>query len=303
MLIEGVDYSSTSHDNWAGLAEALKEAGMHFAGRYAVYDKSPGGRGITAEEYQALVTAGLDVFLYYEEDTAWMTNGWSAGVRAATRALDNIQKARMPQGMPVMYSHDIDPEPQHFEAIDECLRGAASVVGIERVGFYGGWLGIDHVHAAGTAKWFVQTIAWQYQHGIHPAAHLHQYNTGTNIIGGANCDLVAALKPHYGQASDFLLHPTTTTTLPPLPPRRTPAPDFISAQGHPLSTNKPTRFLCIQGGRFKTSPNLKADTTPPIIYRANTPYTFPYSAVVDGEIWLVSKFGSWAPAKNFRHLD
>lgn len=221
VFAEGVDFSSTANDDWAGLAAALKANGKHFAGRYAVGDKSPNGRGITAEEYRALTAAGIEVFLYWEATEAWMLGGWDAGVRAAQNAVANIAAAGMPAKTPVYYSHDVDPTPDQFATIDDCLRGAASVVGIAQVGFYGGWLGIDHVHAEGTATFFCQTIAWQYGRGVHPAANLHQYGFN-QYFAGTNCDLVAAIQPHYGQASDFLAHPhpattTTTTTLPPKP--------------------------------------------------------------------------------------
>lgn len=138
VVAEGVDYSSTANDNWVSLAATLKANGLKFAGRYAVSDKSPTGRGITREEYQALTAQGIEVFLYYEETEAWMLGGWEAGVRAATRSLDVIRSEGLPEGMPVYYSHDIDPEPGDFAAIDACLRGATFVAGIERVGFYGG---------------------------------------------------------------------------------------------------------------------------------------------------------------------
>jgi hypothetical protein len=227
VIAEGVDFSATENADWNALAAALVAQGKHFAGRYAVFDKSPQGRGITNAEYRALMAHKIDVFLYYEETEKWMLDGWSAGVRAATRALDVIRSEGMPEGMPVYYSHDVDPTPDQFAAIDDCLRGAASVVGVERVGFYGGWLGIDHVMAAGTAKYFCQTLAWQYGRGLHAGIHLHQYGFN-QFIAGTNCDFVAALLPHFGGASDFLAHPTTTTTLPPAPAqpaKRIPAPD------------------------------------------------------------------------------
>jgi hypothetical protein len=94
---------------------------------------------------------------------------------------------------------------------------------------------------------------------------------------------------------------TTTTTAPPVtyPPKRVPAPDVIESQGYPLTINKPNRFYCTQGGHFKTAPSLDAPDATPTPYKANRRYTFDYAAVVDGEDWLVSKAGSWAPAKNF----
>jgi len=306
VVAEGVDYSATANANWDALAQALAGNGKKFAGRYAVYDKSPNGRGITGAEYQALKRHGVETFLYYEESEAWMLGGWEAGVRAASRAIDVVRSEGLPAGMPVYYSHDVDPTPDQFAAIDECLKGAASIVGFNRVGFYGGWAGIDHVANAKTAKWFCQTIAWQYGRGLHPAIHLHQYGFNT-YFAGTNCDLVAALQPHYGQAGDFDGTTTTTTTPPPivLPPKPIPAPDKMSAQGYPLSHNDRRRWTCVQGGRFKTAPSRDApdvkDRAGKVrTYNAGKNYTFDYHTDVRGERWLVAgPSGVWAVAKNF----
>lgn len=196
--IEGVDYSRTAYSNSPSVA-SLNARGKHFAGRYAVNDTSPSGRGITAAEYQRFAAAGIDVFLFWEGVEHWMLDGWDAGVFAAKNANDNIAKAGMPPQTPVYFAHDIDPQPQHFGQIDDCLAGAASVVGAERVGIYGGWLLMDHCFQARNARWLCQTIAWEYHHGLHPAAHLYQYGYN-EWIDGTNCDLVRAMQENYGQA-------------------------------------------------------------------------------------------------------
>lgn len=218
-MIEGVDYSRTA---WSGSpsVEALRAAGKRFVGRYAVNDKSPSGRGITAEEYARWVAAGIDVFLYWQTTTNWMLGGWNAGVNGARNAQANIVAAGMPPDTPVYFAVDFDAAPHELAAIDDCLRGAASVLGPERVGVYGGWLVIDHCSKAGTANWFCQTLAWMYGRGWHPAAHLHQY--GFNAwIDGTNCDLVRATVPNFGQARRPEVQPATpvsTYAKPVLPP-------------------------------------------------------------------------------------
>jgi Domain of unknown function (DUF1906). len=300
---EGVDYSHTPHSNWNAIASALVAGDYRFAGRYAVYDKSPNGRGVTAEEYRTLTNRGIDVFLYYEETTSWMLGGWDAGVRAATRASDVISTETMPSGMPVYYSHDIDPESQHFEAIDECLRGCASIVGFDRVGFYGGWLGVDHVSRVGTAKWFCQTIAWQYGRGVHPAAHLHQYNTGTNVVGGVDCDFVAALQRRYGGAKEFLDGPTPPVPVyaDPIPPDLSNGKPFphIDAFGIVWLEATPRRWKALKDTPRKQRANDEAEEVGPPIKKGERA-TFIYSvAMPDGSTWFVSKAGSRCRADAF----
>lgn len=223
-MTEGVDYSSTTNANWTGLATALRAAGKTFAGRYLVPDKSPNGRGITAAEYHALMDAGVSPFYYYEARSSWMLGGYDAGVEAAHTAQAELIASDGPPSVPIHLAHDIEPQRQHLAAIDACFRGAASVLGWERVGGYGGWGLIDYLAQGGNVKWLVQTDAWQWsldgmdhpRPGAHPASTLYQYNTGTNWIGGANCDLVRAMVPIYGQASAFVSGPPIEPTHPPV---------------------------------------------------------------------------------------
>ncbi len=196
---EGVDYSATS---WSGSPSvaALNANGHTFVGRYAVGDKSPGGRGITAEEYRRMRDGGIDVFLYWQTTTNWMLGGWNAGVQGAQNAQFNIRNAGMPEDTPVYFACDFDAASWQLPALHDCLRGAASILGADRVGVYGGYTVIDACHREGTATFFCQTLAWMYGRGWHPAAHLHQY--GFNYwLDGTNCDRVRATQDYFGQAA------------------------------------------------------------------------------------------------------
>lgn len=303
VFAEGVDYSSTGTSNWEYLANELKAAGKDFVGRYAVTDKSPGGRGITAAEYQVMRAAGIEVFVYWEAQTSWMLGGWDAGVRAARDAVKNLQAAGMPTTMPVYYSHDIEPDPSHYAAVDECLRGAASVVQIQSVGLYGGWGVIDHVSRTKTAPWLCQTYAWSGGR-LHPDAHLHQYNNYGNYIAGTDVDLVAALKPHYGQASDFVGKPK-----PPAKP--------VYAQRFPpaLRKNDPYTHRDKDGilwieltprtwiAKDKTERRQRAKDDAPEVgpsIEKGDKVTFVYAVhMPDGTAWFISRGGSRARADAF----
>lgn len=196
--LEGVDYSSTANADWAGLARSLKAAGKHFVGRYAVNDKSPNGRGITAAEYQAMTGAGIGVFLYWESSEGWMTAGFDAGVYAAQNAQQNIVGAGMPVDTPVYFACDFDAAESDQPSIDDCLRGATSVLGFPRVGLYAGYYPLLRAKQNGTARWFCQTSAWsggQLMAGVH----LYQYDYNQYVYG-TNCDWVRAYADNYGQA-------------------------------------------------------------------------------------------------------
>jgi len=214
-VLEGVDYSATAHANWPRFANALKNAGKHFAGRYAVGDKSPGGRGITAAEYQAFTDAGIEVFLYWQTTTNWMLGGFEAGANGARNAQANLLAAGMPKDMPVYFACDFDAAEWQQPIIDECLRGAASVLGADRVGLYAGYHVLKRAKENGSAKWFCQTSAWS-GGMLMEGVHLYQY-AYNQYVDGTNCDWVRAYQDNYGQASKFVDGPVIID--PPAPPK------------------------------------------------------------------------------------
>lgn len=222
--IAGVDYSSTANANWAGFAQALKANGKAFVGRYLVRDKSPGGRGITRAEYEAMRAAGIDVFFYWESSAGWMRGGSAAGIAAAYDALAVLREIGAPEDTPVYFAADEDFAESEQGAVDNCLRGAATVLGAEQVGIYGGYFVIRRCLQNGTARWFCQTLAWS---GglLLPQAHLYQWGFNAYIFG-TNCDLVTAYTENYGQASMFDGSRPKPEGAPPAPPKPAfPAPE------------------------------------------------------------------------------
>lgn len=301
--IEGVDYSTTPNANWSTIAAGFQTAEKHFVGRYAVADKSPSGRGITEAEYLAMTAAGIEVFLYYEENEAWMRGGFEAGKRAGTRALQQIRDAGMPEKMPVYYSHDIEPNPADYAAVDDCLRGAASVVGADAVGLYGGFNIIEHCAGAGTAKWFCQTWAWSgdgdaWDRNISDKAHLYQYETRTKIVAGVSVDLVAALQDQYGQASSFL-PPTIAERIPVPLPEGAKNGDGFSVSGRFYMIVAPRRLRLKRDANQYAVPDGKTLASTTKLLKPKT-VTVPYVVSGDdGDLYRVSVNGTYIRATNF----
>ena len=205
-------------------ARSLKASGKFFVGRYAVNDKSPGGRGIGGAEYAAMRDAGIDTFLYWESSEGWMTGGYNAGVSAAQNAQMNIVNAGIPTATPVYFACDFDAEPSDQAAIDQCLAGAASVLGFNRVGLYAGYHVLLRSKQNKACQWFCQTSAWS-GGMVMEGTHLYQYDYNKYIYG-TNCDWVRAYADNYGQA------------IPPAPPKPAyptprPVPDaLLKGQDH-----------------------------------------------------------------------
>lgn len=189
-MIEGVDYAG-AHPSPTGLASA----GKRFACRYG----GPGGswKHITASEASALRAAGIAIVANAEGYADGLLGGYSAGRAWAIDALAHFRACGMPDWRPIYLSVDFDAGSSHWSAIDAALRGAASYLGADQVGVYGGYDTIAHCVNAGTARWYWQTYAWSGGRW-HPRAHIQQYRNGVSLAGGT-VDLNRATVGDYGQ--------------------------------------------------------------------------------------------------------
>lgn len=200
-MTELVDYSATANADWSGLAQALRAAGKVGVVRYVVGDYSPGGRGITLAEQQELTAGGIDIAAVWEGPANGMQDGYPAGVAAAKDAQKNLVAAGLPPTMPVYFACDFDAAPGDQATIDAYLRGAATVLGANRVGIYGGFYVVQRCAQNKTAQWFWQTSAWSGGQWF-AGNHLEQYDYNV-FINGTNCDATRAKQENYGQASKF----------------------------------------------------------------------------------------------------
>jgi len=188
-LISGVDYAFE-----VPTIKGLLDAGVKFAVRYG----GPGtsDKWLTADELQRLTNAGIDV-VANAEGTSGGFRGYSNGRAWAQSALQHFKNLGMPDNRPIYFSVDFDAQSSDWADIDAACDGAASIIGRSRVGVYGSYNTVNHLHSNGKATWYWQTYAWS--HGIwHSANHLEQYRNGV-IIGGANLDLTRAVKSDFGQ--------------------------------------------------------------------------------------------------------
>lgn len=211
--LEGVDYS------WARPGGAtLKANGKHFAVRY-LYPDGQGGKGLDASELADLTGNGVEVPVVYESYAARAKEGRAAGEQDARTAQAELVRLGLPSGMPIYFAVDYDAPEGDQGVIDEYLRGAASVIGADRVGVYAGYWVIKRCHENGTAKWLWQTYAWS-GGNVHPATHLYQYRNGQNLNGAV--DFCKALQDNYGQPSAFgAAKPVTPTPSNPAPAQGT----------------------------------------------------------------------------------
>lgn len=292
--------------------QTLKAIGRPLAFGYLVSDPTPEGRGFTKAEVTSYLGDGIEVGSYWEGSASWMTNGYAAGVAAAENFEANREARGLPKGMVGHFAHDIDPQLQHFPAIEQTVRGINSVIGTDRTWLYGGWLLIDHFAGTGLVGGFSQTLAWEYGRGVHPEAALYQYGFDA-FFDDVNCDLIVSLKENYGQASR-LLTPQPT----PVPAQVYPAialPEWFAraearrdpsrAKDHQGNTWYPQRgnVTTVDDTVPRTEPRLDAPAAGPHVPKGTKmPIHWAFESGKDEDReWYVNNVGYW-PGSQFADI-
>jgi hypothetical protein len=199
MTLEGVDFSFGRPGG-----AALVAAGKQFVVRYI----RPGdGRTLTAAEVKDYRAHGLAICLVFESSPGRAKEGAAAGKADAAVAAAGAKALGFPTDRPIYFAVDFNATSKQFPMIDAYLVGAASAIGLGRVGVYGHSRLMAHCAKAGTASWFWQTRGWS--KGVEYPGHLFQYHNGQAINGGA-VDFTRSLKADFGQW-DVTTNTGTTT--------------------------------------------------------------------------------------------
>lgn len=188
----GVDYSFARPD-----IATLAERNVKLAGRYLWNTRYQDGRtnkGIGLAEYNALLAKGIAPFYFYEEDKSDPIQGFAEGVRQAKAAEGHRIRENLP-ALPIYFPVDYDAPDSAIPAIIEGLRGAATVVGIDRVGVYAKYSVVQAAFNSGVIKFACQTYAWS-QGQWDPRAQLRQWSNGQY---GDMVDFQYAMAAEFGQ--------------------------------------------------------------------------------------------------------
>lgn len=176
-----VDYSA-GHLTGAQL-QAARFNGTPITGaiRYVDDPRLAKTKHITPAEYASLVAAGIKVRLVFEVGTNDSSGGRAAGVAYAQRALAGANQLGYSG---VIYFCNDQTTLVSVSAWQAYLDGAASVLGIHRVGAYGFRNAIDAAQGHASAFW--QSGA---QSALRPGVNMWQFNNGNTTIAGIVCDI------------------------------------------------------------------------------------------------------------------
>lgn len=185
----GIDYSFARPGG-----AAIKAAGFSFVCRYLA---SSASKRITPDEAQDLRNNGLDIVLVFEDYANQALNGFNQGVADAKIALSQANAIGFPSDRPIYFAIDFDEAdtPLTNQEIYDYLDGAASVLGHNRVGVYGGYYVVKRELDNNHAVWAWQTLAWS---GGQVDPRTHIYQNGNSAFGGG-ADIDESLKDDFGQ--------------------------------------------------------------------------------------------------------
>jgi hypothetical protein len=190
MTLFGVDYA------WGRPSvTSLKNAGVKFVCRYLSYDTT--GKNLGLAEAVRLSDAGIWIVVVWETTAKRALAGHTIGAEDARAAAAQAKACGMPADRPIYFAVDFDASSGQQAAINAYLDGAASVLGKNRTGIYGGYNPVKRALDGGHCAWAWQTYAWSSGH-LDSRSHLFQYSND-HKIGGVGLDFDHALKDDYGQ--------------------------------------------------------------------------------------------------------
>jgi glycoside hydrolase-like protein len=174
---------------------ALKAAGIQFVCRYLSPDAT---KNLTRGEAALLLSAGISVVVVWEGSAVAMLRGYAGGV-ADAQAADVQARGCGMAGAVIYFAADWDATPDQQAQINAYLDGAASIIGRDSVGMYGGYWALSRARDARKATYWWGTVAWSGSNWATCGWLPHIMQGGLVVLGGAECDWDVANFDDYGQ--------------------------------------------------------------------------------------------------------
>lgn len=203
--ISGGDYSVARPST-----DDMLRAGWHFVARYLRdLDPSNGDKSLTPGELERIKAAGLAVVSNEETTGVQLLGGWEGGIRDARAANVAHLALGAPPSRPIYFSPwDHDPAlltDRQWELGEDYLRGVRSVIGLARIGLYGGLSLVSWAFDRGLITYGWEAAGWHKGRPIDPRSHIVQLLRSP--IPGTDVD--RAVKLDFGQWGGRTAHPST----------------------------------------------------------------------------------------------
>lgn len=188
-----IDYSAAKLSGSAVAAARFNGTPITGAIRYVDDPRLAKTKHTTPAEYSDLVAHGIKVRLVFEVGTNDSAGGRAAGVAYAQRALAGANALGYTG---VIYFCNDQTTLASVANWQAYLDGAASVLGLARVGAYGFRNAIDAAQGHASAFW--QSGA---QSALSPKANIYQWNNGNTSISGITCDVNYVYSDYSGTSN------------------------------------------------------------------------------------------------------
>lgn len=152
-------------------AKSARNVGSRFAASYLSLDASKNWTRTMLNNFHA---AGLGTVCVWETTATRALAGYAAGETDARLALGQEAALGVPTSKPIYFAVDFDEAPGQAGAVASYFRGVDAVLGVSRVGGYGGYWTVSRLFNAGVIRFGWQTSAWSGGHW-DPRAQLQQY--------------------------------------------------------------------------------------------------------------------------------
>jgi len=170
--------------------------GLSFICRYV---SSPGSsRNLTRAEIYDFEANGIGIVIVFEQTADSALGGWRQGIADAQSASTQVAALGIAD-CPIYFAVDFDASENQLPVVGAYLQGAASVIGIDRTGVYGGYAVVQYAFNNGLVTYGWQTYAWSGTN-LDGRCHLYQYQNSVTI-GDVFCDRdrTESSDTNYGQ--------------------------------------------------------------------------------------------------------
>jgi hypothetical protein len=190
--MRGLDYA------WSHVPPAaVKAAGFGFAARYLSHDAS---KNLTKLEAFSLISLGVAIVLVWEDTAQGALRGHAGGVADALAADSQARACGLP-GAFIYFAADWDVTPAQQAAVNAYLDGCASIIGMARVGLYGGFWPCSRAREVHRASKYWGTLAWSGSNWANTTFTPDVMQGAQVTIDGVSVDLDTggAAGPDFGQ--------------------------------------------------------------------------------------------------------
>ena len=143
------------------LANQMYQDGIRIVGRYLYASRYPNGKGISAQEAQYYLDAGIALFFYYEVDTSDALNGYSRGATNGQACLTECWDLNVPQGTQIYCACDTSvTDAQATGVVMDYLHGFSDQLPNYHTGIYGGQNVMNACYSVYPANYRCQAGAW-----------------------------------------------------------------------------------------------------------------------------------------------